>query len=175
MADIGKKKIWLRLKRLDTGDDGNGMVHCIDISEDQSGKQIKETILQSCDLCNIKNIVLKLRNQRGSLIPITWNVSANSSSRPYVLEVVKVHQNIQAQPRSIKIKNYNETTREKLTEITKRIEKLEAAAPDLKQRRNDKINREMKEVEQMLEFLGKRLKDAENVNWKGMFKKNPLW
>jgi hypothetical protein len=43
-----------------SGDDGNGMVHCIDISEDQSGKQIKETILQSCDLCNIKNIVLKV-------------------------------------------------------------------------------------------------------------------
>lgn len=34
---------------------------------------------------------------------------------------------------------------------------------------------EMQEVEQMLEFVAKRLNDAENVNWKGMFKKNPLW
>ena len=34
---------------------------------------------------------------------------------------------------------------------------------------------EMKSVEQMLEFLTKRLKDAETAHWRGMFKKNPLW
>ncbi|XP_053397617.1 uncharacterized protein LOC128556448 [Mercenaria mercenaria] len=175
MAAVGKKKIWIRSKRIDKGDVSGGEVYCIDINENQSGQQIKETILQTCDLCNHNNIVLKLRNHRGSLIPITWNLSANPSTRPYILEVVRIHQNIKAQPRSVKIKSYNETTKEKLTDITRRIEKLEAAAPELKQRRNDKINKEMKEVEQMLEFLAKRMEDAENVSWKGMFKKNPLW
>ena len=37
------------------------------------------------------------------------------------------------------------------------------------------FEQEMKSVEQMLEFLTKRLKDAETAHWRGMFKKNPLW
>ncbi|KAH3735755.1 uncharacterized protein LOC127851174 [Dreissena polymorpha] len=169
------KKLWLRLKRKDLGDEECSEVVCIDLKDSQSGHDIKEAILRSCNLYNLQNIVLKLRNHRGSIIPITWNVSANSSARPYVLEVVKIHQNIKAQPRSVKIRSYNDTVKEKLTDITQRIEKLEGEAPALKEKRSDKIDNDMKKVEQMLVFLEKRMQDAENVSWKGMFKKNPLW
>ncbi|KAL4232846.1 hypothetical protein ACF0H5_007533 [Mactra antiquata] len=172
---VEMKKIWIAVKRTDLGEDDTSSLHCIDILENQSGQQIKHSILKSCNLCHNDPIVVKLRNHRGSLMPITWNIPANNLSKPYILEVVQVHQNVKARPRSVKIKNFNEATKEKISDIIKRIEKLEGAAPELKDKRNDRINKEMKEVEQMLEFLAKRMQDAETVKWKGMFKKNPLW
>ncbi|XP_052808500.1 uncharacterized protein LOC128237208 [Mya arenaria] len=175
MEDGCQKKIWIRLKRKDIGEENCSGVFCVEISFGQSSQEIKEEISSTCSLCDLKNVVYKLRNHRGSLVPLTWNLAANSSSRPYLLEIVRVHQNIKPKPRSITIKSVNDTVKEKLTDIMSRIEKLENASPALKEKRNDKIDMEMKKVEQTLEFLDRRMHDAENVSWKGMFKKNPLW
>ncbi|WAR06936.1 hypothetical protein MAR_016894 [Mya arenaria] len=154
MEDGCQKKIWIRLKRKDIGEENCSGVFCVEISFGQSSQEIKEEISSTCSLCDLKNVVYKLRNHRGSLVPLTWNLAANSSSRPYLLEIVRVHQNIKPKPRSITIKSVNDTVKEKLTDI---------------------MSREMKKVEQTLEFLDRRMHDAENVSWKGMFKKNPLW
>jgi hypothetical protein len=47
--------------------------------------------------------------------------------------------------------------------------------PDLTARRNYRIEREIQDIDRQLNFLMKRLEEADQVEWKGTLKNNPLW
>ncbi|XP_069135271.1 uncharacterized protein [Argopecten irradians] len=175
MSDAGVRKIWVELKRLDPEDSPEYKVtQSIQIREDYGSEEIRSIIKETFQLDD-DNMVLKLRNHRGSLMPINCNIASNSKSVPYSLEVVHKYQNVKPKARSVKRDRYNETMKKKIAEILDRIEKLENATPELRQRQNKIITTEMEELEKKLGFLTKRFHEADNTTWKGMFKKNPLW
>ncbi|KAL5009748.1 hypothetical protein ScPMuIL_012053 [Solemya velum] len=156
MAFDCDKKIWILVKRYDLTDNGphNETEVCVRILEGYGADEIRAVLMQTFGI-DEERVVLKLKNSRGSLIPIGPNIAPNSKSVPYVLEVVRLYQNIKPKPRSIKISRYNETMRNKITAIIERIEHLEAAIPELSQMRNQKITVEMEELDNMLKHVQK--------------------
>ncbi|KAK3603328.1 hypothetical protein CHS0354_025935 [Potamilus streckersoni] len=176
MADEKPNKIWIESKRLNFGDETSAIssVECIEVRPESQRKDVLNQIKEEFDI-NVDDKVLKLRNHRGSLIPINGNVPVNSKSMPYILEITSRHQNVIPKPKSVKLLSYDETVKKKIQDIIDRIDRLEVAALQLTARRNNRIEKEMKELDGMLEFLNKRLTEANGTKWKGMFKKNPLW
>ncbi|XP_014665775.1 PREDICTED: uncharacterized protein LOC106807825 isoform X2 [Priapulus caudatus] len=103
---------------------------------------------------NEDNLVLKLRNTRGCLVPINSEITPNEKSSPYILEVCNTYQHIKPIPRTLQTSNYNHTLHNKLQNL---------------------LTREMQELERKLDFLNSRMRQADSSKWKGMFKRNPLW
>ncbi|XP_038079415.1 uncharacterized protein LOC119746510 [Patiria miniata] len=170
-------KIWVVVNRIDLGGTPSferqaatpillpQNVCCTEVQRAIRNKlQIKEDTL-----------VLKLRNSRGSLIPINSHVTSNSKFMPYTLEVVQRYQHVKPLPRTVKLNGFSEVTKVRLQKIMRRIQQLEQTVPELRNRREDKITQEMEELNEKMRFLNKRMQDAEGHKWKGMFKKHPLW
>jgi len=124
---------------------------------------------------DVKNKVLKLRNGRGSLVPLSRSMPTNTITSPYSLEVCEKFSSVKPDQKQIKIPTYSETVNRKIENFTKRLEKLEGTVPDLPDRRKAKLDAEMRDLERRLNFLDSKLKEAESHRWKGMFKKQPLW
>ncbi|XP_020617524.1 uncharacterized protein LOC110055475, partial [Orbicella faveolata] len=122
-----------------------------------------------------KTNVLKLRNARGSLIPLSRRTPENTVTSPYILEVCERHSSVKPIPRRVDVACYNETYQRKLEMFTKRISKLEDTVPKLSLLRDAKLSAEMKDLEVRLQFLHSKLKEADSRQWKGMFTKHPLW
>lgn len=119
--------------------------------------------------------VLKLRNARGSLIPLSRRTPENTVTSPYTLEVCERHSSVKPIPRRVDVASYNETYQRKLETFTKRISKLEDTVPKLSLLRDAKLSADMKDLEVRLQFLHSKLKEADSRQWKGMFTKHPLW
>ncbi|XP_056015428.1 uncharacterized protein LOC125677117 [Ostrea edulis] len=182
--NLSKRKIWVQLKRLDEihhidqDEAWNGsndkVIRSLCLGEQVGFNEVKDRLCEAFQI-HEKGVVFKLRNHRGSLIPIKGNIPINSKSVPYILEVVKVHQNVTPKAKSVKILNQTETMKKRFEDIMRRVENIESVVPDLDIRRKERVELEIKELENKLVFLQKRLNEAEISKWRGMFKKNPLW
>ncbi|CAH1798916.1 unnamed protein product, partial [Owenia fusiformis] len=178
MSESGRK-IWVQVKRYDLAVHDEDMepptsLSYIETNNDMEPQYIHQLLRQRFRIRD-DSLVLKLRNNRGSLVPINSSLLPTQKSVPYILEVVKVYQNNKPQPRNVQRTNYNETLKKKLDSFDDRIEKMEAICPELRIRRDAKLKREMEELDRKLVFLNKRFQQAEPVNWEGMFRKNPMW
>nr|XP_022288173.1 uncharacterized protein LOC111100510 isoform X2 [Crassostrea virginica] len=184
MADVNenlsKRKIWVQLKRLDQTEkdaewreeEEQKFVRSINLRDQDEANEVKRRLCEAFQILE-EGVVFKLRNHRGSLIPIKKNIPVNSN--PYILEVVRVHQNVTPKAKSVKISNQTETMKKRIEDILKRVENIESVTPGLDLRRTERVDTEIKELENKLVFLQKRLNEAEVTQWKGMFRKNPLW
>ncbi|GCB65664.1 hypothetical protein scyTo_0004828 [Scyliorhinus torazame] len=117
----------------------------------------------------------KLRNSRGSLVPMNGELNVNSKQSPYILEVTKLFQHVVPKTRTDVMTVINKGLKNRLQSIMKRIERIEELAPEIKMRRQDKLNEEIELLNQKLRFLNQRMEIAESHSWKGMFKRQPLW
>ncbi|XP_050392986.2 uncharacterized protein LOC126811423 [Patella vulgata] len=172
------KAIWFEIHRLYQTDAGNSPkkteVKNIEVNEDDIGEEIRQKIRSDLGLDD-QGLIIKVRNERGSLIPINKRLESNSQENPYKLEIVRRHQNIAPLSRSVKLESYNETMKLKLVDIITRIEKLESSCPQLQSKRDEKVHAELEDIDRKLNFLNKRIAEADDANWTGMFRKNPLW
>lgn len=172
------KKIWIEIKRLDLHENHlfPKNVCLVEINENEGSEEINRKLRETFHI-EEPDLVLKLRNHRKSLIPINSNIAANSKSVPYKLEVVRKYQNVTPIPRTLESPAQKEIAivKKKYIELVSRIEKLEANLPELDKKRQNRIISEVEILQQKLDFLNKRLNEADQLKWKGMFKKNPLW
>lgn len=121
-----------------------------------------------------KGSIMKLRNGRGSLIPLSRWTPENTVTSPYILEVCERHSSVKPSPRKV-VPSYNEAYQRKLNLFGKRISKLEDTIPQLSHLRNARVSAEVKDLEERLRFLNAKLEEADSRQWKGMFTKHPLW
>ncbi|CAG2203114.1 unnamed protein product [Mytilus edulis] len=155
MSD-GFKKIWIEIKRLYLHENQPfpESVCLVEINENEGSEEVNRKLRETFHIDDL-DLVLKLRNHRKSLIPI------NITPKRRTIESV-------AQKETVSIKK-------KYMELVNRIQKLEASLPELDKKRHNRIIVEVESLEQKLDFLSKRLNETDQVKWKGMFKKNPLW
>jgi len=52
---------------------------------------------------------------------------------------------------------------------------MEAEAPELTNRHQYRVEREVQDLSRQLAFIQKRFKEAEDRKWSGTLKKHPLW
>ncbi|KAG7462943.1 hypothetical protein MATL_G00190120 [Megalops atlanticus] len=170
----GIAKAWIALKRLDLNDKRITALREVPIPRGVESATVRQIISSSFGL-NSLHVILKIRNNRGSLIPLNSSIPVNSKHTPYVLEVVKFFQHVVPRPRIIATSVINRSMKTRLQSIVKRIERLEELVPQIKLRHREKINQEIKLLSQKLIFLNKRMQMADSHCWRGMFIRPPLW
>lgn len=176
-----KRTIWIIVKDGEVMSDlKRFQFNCVDGVEEEDKVYEKtkflEDLAEQLGLSEFeKTSVLKLRNGRGSLIPLSRRTPENTVTSPYILEVCRRYSSVKPSPRRIDVPSYNETYQRKLTIFTKRISRLEETLPQLSLLRDAKLSAEVKTLEQRLMFLNSKLQEADSRQWKGMFTKHPLW
>ncbi|KAI1894615.1 hypothetical protein AGOR_G00117590 [Albula goreensis] len=170
----GVNKAWIALKRLDLYDDRITALREVPIQKGVESAVVRQNISSYFGL-NPEYVTLKIRNNRGSLIPINSGIPVNSKHTPYVLEVVKIFQHVVPRPRINATTAINKSMKTRLYSILRRIERLEELVPQIKLRHHEKMNQEIKQLNQKLVFLNKRMQMADSYCWRGMFIRPPLW
>ncbi|XP_072363839.1 uncharacterized protein [Scyliorhinus torazame] len=145
--------IWIALRRLDLNDEEVPIVKDVCIGRGLDMTATKQVLLNSFGIEDA-TLVLKLRNSRGSLVPMNGELNVNSKQSPYILEVTKLFQHVVPKTRT-----------DVMTVINK----------GLKNRLQSIMKREIELLNQKLRFLNQRMEIAESHSWKGMFKRQPLW
>ncbi|XP_075895019.1 uncharacterized protein LOC142896941 [Nelusetta ayraudi] len=170
----GLLKAWIALKRLDKNDDRVVALREVSIPASADATKIRQIISTTFDL-HSSDLILKIRNHRGCLIPLSTSFPANSKHMPYVLEVTRIFQHVCPKPRTIPMTVINKSMKTRLQSIVRRIQKLEGLLPEIKLRRNEKLVQEVECLNQKLSFLHKRMQVADSRNWKGALIRAPLW
>jgi hypothetical protein len=170
------KAIWLLVRRLDLaeGQKPPVMLCQLNIPDNCPSNVMVEAIRKELSLLD-SNVIFKLRNNHGSLIIPKGSIPANTVNTPYALEVTRIHQNVKPKERSVRFPERDELLKTTLQSFVARIERLEAELPELGSKRQYRIEREIQDLDHQLSFLNKRFEDAEQLKWKGMLKRNPLW
>ncbi|XP_068174799.1 uncharacterized protein si:zfos-1056e6.1 [Antennarius striatus] len=163
-------KAWIAVRRLDKNDDRIVALQEVSIPPAAEFTKILQIISTAFGLYS-SNIIYKLRNHRGSLIPLNSSIAASSKHLPHVLEVSKVFQHVPPKQRTIPSKSM----KIRLQNIEKRIQRLEVILPEIKLKRNEKLNQEIECLNQKLRFLHKRMQVADSRSWKGVLTRAPLW
>ncbi|XP_043552046.1 uncharacterized protein si:zfos-1056e6.1 isoform X1 [Chiloscyllium plagiosum] len=148
--------IWVALKRLDLNDDQVTIVKDVGILQGRDTAAAKQVLFNSFGLTDT-TLVLKLRNNRGYLVPINGELNINNRQSPYILEVTKLFQHVVSRPRTDPMTVINKGLKNRLQNIMKRIERMEELAPEVKVRRQDKLNEEVELLNQKLQFLNQRM------------------
>ncbi|XP_059213629.1 uncharacterized protein si:zfos-1056e6.1 isoform X2 [Centropristis striata] len=167
-------KAWIALKRLDKNDDRVVALREVSIPAAADVTMMTQIITTTFGL-NSSEVIFKIRNHRGCLIPLNSSIPANSKHVPYVLEVVKTFQHVCPKPRTVPMTVINKSMKTRLQTIDRRIQRLEELLPQIKLRRNEKLSQEIDSLNQKLRFLHKRMQVAESHHWKGVLTRAPLW
>ncbi|XP_061621362.1 uncharacterized protein si:zfos-1056e6.1 isoform X2 [Phyllopteryx taeniolatus] len=146
-------KIWVALRRLDKNDDRVVALREVSIPHAADMSSIVQIIATSFGL-NSSDIIFKIRNQQGFLIPLNSSIPANSKQMPYLLEVAKIFQHVRPNPKSTPMTVINKSMKTRLQTVDKR---------------------EIECLNQKLMFLHKRMQVADSLTWKGMLARPPLW
>ncbi|XP_022075348.1 uncharacterized protein si:zfos-1056e6.1 isoform X2 [Acanthochromis polyacanthus] len=177
-------KVWIALRRFDRNVKGSGIMSTSDervvALREVSFPSATDTttiiqILTNTFGLNASNVVFKIRNHRGCLIPLNSSIPANSKHVPYVLEVAKIFQHVQPRPRTIPMIVINKSMKTRLQTIDRRIQRLNDLLPQIKLRHNEKLTQEIECLSQKLKFLHKRMQVADSHSWKGVLTRAPLW
>ncbi|TRY64471.1 hypothetical protein DNTS_017154 [Danionella cerebrum] len=167
-------KVWIAIKRLDLSDNRVTALREIHIPSGANVANIEQILAHSFRF-DASQKTLKVRNNRGSLIPLNSSMPPNSKQMPYLLEVAKNYQHVNPRPRSIPLTVLNNTMKLRLQSILKRIERLEELSPQIKLQRQEKMTKDIELLNQKLTFLHRRMQTAESYSWEGMLRRAPLW
>ncbi|XP_059154587.1 uncharacterized protein LOC131940053 isoform X2 [Physella acuta] len=176
MAETVTKSVWFSVKRLDLNENDPSAVISLDVKEDDKVSDVTQALRLKLHLNNT-DLILRCRNIRGSIIPLNGKITQipNINTRPLILEVVKHFQSVQPKPNSLELTQYAESLKNKLLDIQERITKVEASMENMQEKRKEKVSQEISKLENTVSFLKKRIEEAETIEWRGMFVKNPLW
>ncbi|KAK7913130.1 hypothetical protein WMY93_013341 [Mugilogobius chulae] len=164
---LGLSKVWAALKRHDKNDDRVVALREVLIPPGADLATVVQIFTNTFRL-NSPNLVLKLRNHRGFLIPLNGSVPVNSKHKPYILEVTNIFQHVAVKPRTIPMTVINKSMKTRLHIIDRRIQRLEELLPQIKHKHNEKLTQEIECLTQKLNFLHKRMQIADSHTWKGM-------
>ncbi|KAE8297263.1 hypothetical protein D5F01_LYC03879 [Larimichthys crocea] len=167
-------KTWIALRRLDKNDDRVVALREVSILPAAEVNMVIQIIKTTFGL-NTSDIILKIRNHRGCLIPLNSSIPANSKHIPYVLEVAKIFQHVRPKPRNLPMTVINKSMKTRLQTIDKRIQRLEELLPQIKLRRTEKLSQEIECLNQKLRFLYKKMQVADSRSWNGVLTRAPLW
>lgn len=151
-----------------------GIIKGITLTPDVTCKMVRKQLLSEFNIQD-SSLVLKLRNQRESIIPLSYSIPENTYTKPYILEICNRYQNVTPFERTVSVPTYEQVLKRKLRSINSRISKLENFAPTLPDKQAVKIDEEIRDINEKMNVLDRKLKDADETQWQGMFKRNPLW
>ncbi|XP_043978463.1 uncharacterized protein si:zfos-1056e6.1 [Gambusia affinis] len=165
--------VWVALRRLDQPD-GAEVLREISFPSAAPVSDITQILCDAFGL-NVPNVVLKMRNPSGCLIPLNASIPASSKHTPHVLEVTRLFQNVHPKPRTIPVTVISRSMKTRLQAVDRRIQRLDELLPQIKLRRHEKLQQEIECLNQKLSFLHRKLQEAESHRWRGALTRAPLW
>lgn len=163
---------WVTVRRYDQLDS-----RCNDVSQSPPLAMDLQHNFSFADLkCHVRTclglpedgeVVMKLRRTDGTLLPLSCLLVGSSETEPFILDVVRIHQNTPACVRSAVPPPYIETVRSKLRCLEQRVERVESLIPELRSRRQASVERVLNQLASKVYFLDKRLDELVPPEWKG--------
>ncbi|KAH9504691.1 hypothetical protein Btru_062585 [Bulinus truncatus] len=175
MADSSSKAIWFTVKRLDLNENEAKEMISINIKEDDKISDVTQNLNSKLQL-NSSDLILRARNDKGSLIPLNGKIAllSNSNIRPFTLEVVRHFQSVQPKPNSLELTQYADSLKSKLFDIQERITDVEISMENMHERRKEKIHQEIAKLDNTVSFLKKRLEESETIEWRDRIYVEPV-
>ncbi|BFZ09420.1 hypothetical protein BsWGS_12459 [Bradybaena similaris] len=173
--DVCSGTAWFAVKRLDLNGTGTPDVVSLSFNKNENASEVTQRIRSKLEL-NDADLIFKVRNTQGHLIPLNGKVTdKSSSSSPFTLEVVRRFQSVEPEPNSLTLAQFEEALMKRLKDIQDRIGQLELAQENMTERRAERLYQEIEALQNTVDFLTRRLDEAESVHWNGMFIRYPLW
>jgi len=143
LVSINKgKSVWILVKRFDLteGKKQPVMLREINVAENCSSQVMRKTLCQELQLPS-QYIILKLRNNRGSLIIPKGSIPSNTKASPYSLDVYRVHQNVKPREKAGNQPEYTELIRSVLDAVMSKVSRMETDLPELNKRKEAKLDK----------------------------------
>nr|CAH0104978.1 unnamed protein product [Daphnia galeata] len=158
------KELWFQVRLLsnklrEDHSISDGGVVCVSIPAQTSTLQLKYQVYRQLNLVHIvdeEKIVFKLRDPTGALVPLSNQLESNDSSCPFILEVVDIHQHIEAIDWQVPAPNRNENLTSQIGSLSDRVEDLEHRMDGLAEDYADKLIEE-------LQFLSSQTADLKKL------------
>ncbi|CAG5135252.1 unnamed protein product [Candidula unifasciata] len=168
--------VCLAVKRLDLNDTEISDVISLNISKGDSVAEVTHKIRAALEP-NDADLIFKLRNTQGHLIPLNGKIAdrPSSPSSPLTLEVARRFQSVQPEPNSLTLTQFEDEMVKKLATIQERINQLELAEKNMTERRADRLKQDVFVLQTTVDFMTRRFEESESVHWNGMFIRYPLW
>lgn len=126
---------------------------------------IKSCVFQAINLPDDGKRVLKFRRHDNNLVPHSTLLSGSTKEKPYIIDVVLVHQFCPVESRTIP-EEYVDAFRKTCENIEKRVEIVEQTLPNLSEIKKQKITETIEEMSNLVSFLNRRIDELTPPEWK---------
>ncbi|XP_053594519.1 uncharacterized protein LOC103570291 isoform X2 [Microplitis demolitor] len=126
--------------------------------------ELKSVIYRSIDIEDDSSRVLKVRRFDNNLIPMSTLLNGSSSEKPFIIDVVGVHQFCPVESRTI-LPSYIDAIQSKFTDLENRVKSAETSLPNLNDKYVKSIEDAATELSTCLHFLDRRLDELIPNSW----------
>lgn len=109
--------------------------------------------------------VLKIRRHDNNLIPLSSLLSGSSKDKPFIIDIVRVHQFCPVEKRTIP-PGYIDALKSKLANLEKRVMAAECALPEVASAHIQAVEEAASQLATCVGFLDRRLDELVPTDWK---------
>ncbi|XP_063241520.1 uncharacterized protein LOC134541782 [Bacillus rossius redtenbacheri] len=142
----------------------------IQLKKDMSFEDLRAEVRRWLGLPADSTNLIKLRLKDRTFVPLSYLLAGNTEDEPFLMEITKVHQHALASGRPLP-KVYKEAVEFKMQNLLQRIQRLEAAVPGLRSRREANIERAVAEMDSRVQFLDRRIDELAPPEWRELLQK----
>ncbi|KAH0555478.1 uncharacterized protein LOC123262500 [Cotesia glomerata] len=167
---MGMKEIntWVLIRRYDKLESDTAKLQTslqkLTLSHDMISDELKSLICRSIDVDDDGSRVFKIRRFDNNLIPLSTLLNGSSPERPFIIDVVEVHQYCPVETRTI-LPSYIDALQAKFKDLEKRVKLAETALPNLNDNHVKSVEDAATQLSTCLHFLDRRLDELIPASW----------
>lgn len=167
ISEIGLWVLIRRYDQLESGDviDGLEELHHVNLSSGSTFDELKSSIYSSIGMEEDCSKVLKIRRHDNNLIPFTSLLSGSSKDKPFIIDIVRVHQFCPVEKRTIP-PGYIDVLKLKLTNLEERVMAVETSLPEVASTHIQAVEEAASQLATCVEFLDRRLDELSPPHWR---------
>lgn len=126
--------------------------------------ELKNLIFRLIDIPDDGNRVLKIRRYDNNLIPQSTLLNGSTNEKPFIIDVVQVHQYCPVERRQI-LPGYIDALRETFYSVEKRVMIAEKTLPSLNDTQRQAVENTISQLSNCVSFLDRRLDELSPPAW----------
>ncbi|XP_020710682.1 uncharacterized protein LOC105690564 isoform X2 [Athalia rosae] len=166
---MSKITVWVLIRRYDRLESENDKLQAtleqVTLEPELTFDDLKMTLFCLVGIEDDGSKVLKIRRHDNNLIPFSALLDGSSEDKPFLVDVVRVHQYCSPKERSIP-PGYVEALALKLNNLEKRVILVEKEVPELETLQIAAIEDAANQLSNCVSFLDRRLDELSPPHWK---------
>ncbi|XP_058808216.1 uncharacterized protein LOC131673879 [Phymastichus coffea] len=168
MSDINKD-LWFVIQRTDIHGLSNINYESMSVQKTllpphSTFEELKSIVFSKEKIEDNNSKIIKLRKYDNTLIPYSFLLQGCTKDKPFIIEIVNIHQFCQPDKRTISL-DYVEAIKSKIIELEKRITALEKKMPNIAAIHNQKIEETVTQISNLITFLNRRVDELTPPDW----------